>query len=59
MYILIFVVLPHVGGEQIDHDAQQYADSQSAERFEQTRQYEVLQTVFHEVQSGGHNSGHE
>jgi len=51
--------LPHVCGKKVDHDAQQHTDSQSAERFEQARQYEILHSIFHEVQSCGRNSGYE
>jgi len=51
--------VPHVSGKQVDHDAQQHADSQAAERLEQARQNEVLQSVFYEVQRGCHDAGDE
>lgn len=51
--------IPHIGGKQIDHNAQQHADSQAAERFKQAWEYEVLQSVFHKIHGGGHNTGHE
>lgn len=51
--------LPHVGGKQVNHYAQQNADAQAAERLEQARQYKVLHGVFNKVQCGGHDTGHE